>query len=105
MRQPSDSKHRVQFDFAPGALARVDRLVQITEAPTRADVVRNALRVYEWLVDKALEGKSIIIVGKSAREGPIDLRLITSATTTKTRRARTTTPHSAASSPHEASPD
>jgi hypothetical protein len=94
MRQRNSSRHRVQFDFAPGALARVDKLVEITEAPTRADVVRNALRVYEWLVDKALQGKSIIIVGNRAREGPIDLRLITSATTATTRRARTTTPGS-----------
>jgi len=105
MSQPNNSKHRVQFDFAPGALARVDRLVHITEAPTRADVVRNALRVYEWLVEKALEGKSIVVVGKATREGPIDLRLITSASTRTTRRLRTATPHSAPSSPDEGSAD
>jgi hypothetical protein len=101
MRQRSNSKHRVQFDFAPGALARVDKLVETTEAPTRADVVRNALRVYEWLVEKALEGKSIIIVGNRAREGPIDLRLITSASARTTRRARATTAGTGPSSPHE----
>lgn len=70
---------RVQFDFAPNALARLNELVDKTEATSRADVIRNALRLYEWLTDKALEGKSISLNGGSEVEGPIDLTLITGA--------------------------
>jgi metal-responsive CopG/Arc/MetJ family transcriptional regulator len=45
-------KERVQFDFAPEALQRLDDIKQKTGAATRAETVRNALRVYEWLVDE-----------------------------------------------------
>jgi hypothetical protein len=79
MGRSKSEKHRVQFDFAPEALERVDRLVEVTEATTRADVVRNALRIYEWLVEKAREGKAMSLNGAGDAEGPIDMTLITGA--------------------------
>ena len=41
-------KVRIQFDFAPEAVERVDSIQHAQDLPTRAAVVRNALRVYEW---------------------------------------------------------
>ncbi len=41
---------RVQFDFAPEALARLDAMREVTEARNRAQVIRLALRAYEWFV-------------------------------------------------------
>jgi|SRR3989304_9625628 len=79
MKAYAKTKHRVQFDFAPEALNRLDRLMQMTESTTRADVVRNALRVYEWLVTKAIEGKEMTLTSQRGKEGPIDLCLITGA--------------------------
>lgn len=44
-------KERVQFDFTPAALQRIDEIKKKTGASTRAETVRNALRAYEWLVE------------------------------------------------------
>lgn len=46
-------KHRVQFDFAPEALERLDDLVTQTGAASRAELVRRALALFE----KALQAK------------------------------------------------
>jgi len=45
------NKERLQFDFSPEALQRLDDIKNKTQATTRAETVRNALRVYEWLVN------------------------------------------------------
>jgi hypothetical protein len=38
---------RVQFDFARESLSRLDTLVRDVNAPTRAEVIRRALWLYE----------------------------------------------------------
>ena len=40
---------RVQFDFSPDALARLEALQEQAKAKTKADIVRKALSIYEWL--------------------------------------------------------
>ncbi len=44
------SKQRIQFDFTPEALKRLDDLKDRVEASTKAGVIRNALKLYEWFV-------------------------------------------------------
>ena len=44
----TSTKQRVQFDFTPEALRRLDDLKERVEASTRAEILRNALRLYEW---------------------------------------------------------
>lgn len=68
---------KIQFIFEPPAWDRLERLQQVTEDASKADVVRNALRVYEWLADQALDGGTLTITrGGVTAEGPIDLRII-----------------------------
>jgi hypothetical protein len=44
----SQSKQRIQFDFTPEALKRLEDLKEQVEASTKAEVIRNALKLYEW---------------------------------------------------------
>jgi hypothetical protein len=44
----SQSKQRIQFDFTPEALRRLEDLKELVEASTKAEVIRNALKLYEW---------------------------------------------------------
>ncbi|HJT59460.1 MAG TPA: hypothetical protein VJ761_23325 [Ktedonobacteraceae bacterium] len=44
------SKQRIQFDFTPEALKRLEDLKEQVEASTKAEVIRNALKLYEWFV-------------------------------------------------------
>lgn len=47
---------RLQFDFSEDAILRLDDIVTKTDSTSRAEVVRNALRVYEYIVTKTGDG-------------------------------------------------
>jgi hypothetical protein len=48
--KPENTKQRIQFDFTPESMKRLESLKEKTDATTKAEVVRNALRLYEWFV-------------------------------------------------------
>lgn len=60
-REKKRDVKRVQMDMPPKSLERLQRLQGITEASSYAEVVRNALRLYEALVDEAEEGHKLLI--------------------------------------------
>ena len=47
---------RVQLELPPQAMERLQRLREKTEAASYAEVIRNALRVFEALVDEHTAG-------------------------------------------------
>jgi hypothetical protein len=53
---------RIQFEFPADAVERLDRLKLETTAGTYAELVRNALRVYEWVVDIEKKGFEVGVV-------------------------------------------
>ena len=55
------NKQRVQFDFSPGALQRLEDLKEKVDATTKAEVIRNALKIYEWFATQ-IDPSSIIEV-------------------------------------------
>lgn len=57
-------RERVQFDFAPDALQRLDDIKEKIGATTRAEAVRNALRLYEWLVNEVDPESTIKVFNK-----------------------------------------
>lgn len=50
---------RLQFDFSRKAVERLDELKVVTGSGSRAEIIRNALRVYEYLVEMKEEGYKI----------------------------------------------
>jgi hypothetical protein len=48
--RPDNSKQRIQFDFTAESMKRLEELKEKTDATTKAEVVRNALKLYEWFV-------------------------------------------------------
>lgn len=62
---------RVQLDFKAETLDRLDYLVVATESPSRASLLKNALKVYELLYQEQKKGNSLCIKtsdGSSTRE-------------------------------------
>ncbi len=51
VQKEARTKERVQLDFAPEALERLDQLKELTGASTRAEIIRQALRLFEWFVN------------------------------------------------------
>jgi hypothetical protein len=55
------STTRVQLEMPPQAMERLQRLKDRTEAASYAEVIRNALRLYEALVAEAEKGSEFAI--------------------------------------------
>ena len=51
-------RHRLQLDFTAEAFERLMRIRRRSEAATNAEVVRNALRLYDWLLEQRSKGTS-----------------------------------------------
>lgn len=47
----SNSRQRVQLDFSAEAYNRLKQLRERSDARTNAELVRNALRLYEWYLN------------------------------------------------------
>jgi len=58
-------KERVQFDFSPEALQRLDEIKDKSGAASRAETVRNALRLYEWFMNETGPESTIKVLDKN----------------------------------------
>lgn len=53
------TRQRVQLDFSPDAFERLEELRRETNATTKVEVIRDALRIYEWMAEQSREGRVI----------------------------------------------
>ncbi|MDE2463298.1 MAG: ribbon-helix-helix protein, CopG family [Alphaproteobacteria bacterium] len=53
---PERTTTRVQLEMPPQAMERLQRLKERTEAASYAEVIRNALRLFEALIDEHEKG-------------------------------------------------
>jgi hypothetical protein len=68
-------KNRVQLDFPPRAMERLNTLKAKTEASSYAEVVKNALRLYEALIEEDESGKQFLTRDKNGVISPFRLFL------------------------------
>jgi hypothetical protein len=68
-------KYRVQLDLPPRSMDRLNALKLKTEAASYAEVVKNALQLYEALIAETEEGKQFLIRDKEGVITPIRLFL------------------------------
>lgn len=54
-------RNRVQFDLPPRSMERLNALKRKTEAASYAEVVKNALRLYEALIEETDAGKQFLV--------------------------------------------
>jgi len=52
-------KERLQLEFTPEAMQRLDEIKETSGSATRAETIRNALRLYGWFI-KETKADSII---------------------------------------------
>lgn len=64
---------RVQIDLAPQSHDRLKRLKDVTEASSYTDVLKDALRIYEFLIEADERGERIILLDKN--DNRTDVRL------------------------------
>ena len=68
-----EKRHRVQFDFSPEAYERLKALQHRANVQTYADLVRNALRLYEWFLEHKDEDYRLALVGDDDKVREIEL--------------------------------
>jgi len=66
-------KNRVQLDFAPRSMERLNALKVKTEVSSYAEVVKNAPRPYEALIDETEDGKQFLVRDKNGVVAPFRL--------------------------------
>ena len=59
---------RVQFDLPEKSMARLLTLKEKTEATSYAEVVKNALRLYEAVIEEAEAGNKFFVRGDAGTE-------------------------------------
>ena len=62
---------RVTIDLSPRFYERLGALEQLVDGGTKANVIRQALQVYEYLVQRTLDGCSFREIDKDGREQTI----------------------------------
>jgi hypothetical protein len=68
---PKVETKRLQFDFPLPAVQVLHELAEETGEPTLAGVVRDALKVYTWIIEEQKQGRRIVSEdkkGQSKRE-------------------------------------
>jgi hypothetical protein len=68
----TNTKQRVQFDFSQEALKRLETMQEHLDASTKAEVVRNALKLYEWFITQIAPDSTIEIQDK---DGKVQFRI------------------------------
>jgi hypothetical protein len=68
-------KNRVQFDLPPRSMERLNTLKRKTEATSYAEVVKNALRLYEALIEDTEAGKQFLVRDAAGTVSPYRLFL------------------------------
>jgi hypothetical protein len=71
--RPKLSKNRVQFDLPPRSMDRLNVLKVKTEAASYAEVVKNALRLYEALIEETESGKQFFVRDENGALSPYRL--------------------------------
>jgi len=52
---------RIQMDMPPRSVERLKRLQDVTEAASYAEVMKNALRLYEALIEEVEAGNEVMV--------------------------------------------
>lgn len=52
--------HKIQFSFHHSSVRLIERLMEEREAPSKAEIIRDALAVFEWVHDKVRKGYNIM---------------------------------------------
>lgn len=71
----TDKRRRVQLDFSPQAFKRLQAVKEQVEARTNAEVVRNALRLYEWFLTQRDESAEVMVKRKDGEVVQVELIL------------------------------
>lgn len=60
-------KSRLQFDFSEDALRELEQLQEETGLPTRAELIRQSLKLLQWMLNETTEHNATFLVEKDGK--------------------------------------
>jgi metal-responsive CopG/Arc/MetJ family transcriptional regulator len=63
----TDARRRLQFDFSDRAVERLDEMVQLMGASSRAEVVRRALLLMDHVLVQQSHGSTLQLISPSGK--------------------------------------
>ena len=69
-KKPSE-KTRITLDLSPEFYTRLESLEERVDAESKAQVIREALRLYEYMVERHLEGDKFVARTQAGEEETI----------------------------------
>lgn len=72
----SRTLHRLQIDFTTDELDFIDSIKDQSASRSKAEVVRNALRLYRFMLDKRREGSTFVLRKSDGQTAELVLDLI-----------------------------
>lgn len=70
-----EQRHRVELELTPSAFERLKEIRELAGAKTNGELVRNALRVYEWFLNQRSSRRRILTVGEDDSVKEVELLL------------------------------
>ncbi len=70
-------KHRLQLDFTPESLNDLDQLKAESGLPNRAEVIRQALRLLQWVIEETQDNGAKILVEANGKPREVFFPFIT----------------------------
>jgi hypothetical protein len=67
-----EKRHRVQLDFSDSAYHELHDLKKEAHVKTNAEIVRNALKVYAWMIEQKRKEKRIIIMDRKGEAKEVE---------------------------------
>jgi hypothetical protein len=70
-RRKTAQRPRLQMDFAPEAFSRLDEMRELAGVRTNAELIRNALRMYDWLLVASTRNEAVrvqLVNGEKTRD-------------------------------------
>lgn len=67
-RSDSEKKVRVTIDLTPQFNQRLEQLEALVDANSKADIIRQALQLYEYVARRTVEGYTFRAVSRNGRE-------------------------------------
>ncbi len=55
----ADGTTRVQLDFSPNAIERINKAMALCELQTRKELFNNALSLFDWAIEELTKGRII----------------------------------------------
>ncbi len=69
-------RHRIQVDFSPATMVRLGKLKGLSESHTTAELIRRALKIYDFFLSNREEGNTVRVFIQRPNEEERELEIM-----------------------------